>query len=156
MDDGAFGVRLAAERAFLVNYVKKKFHCPQDVAEDAAQNTMLKAWQYRDRYEERHQLRSWLIAITWNYYCSAGRQKHRLVFTDKELHVSTPANQEDAVFLKQVLTAMRDLPPDMVDAMIFLARGEEYTETGSLLSTETGTIKSRVSRGRARLKKAVL
>lgn len=157
MDDGAFGKELVGERDMLLKWCRKKFRLSTDDAEDAVQETICKAWSVRASYDDQQKIRAWLMTILANQIISKKRRAWREILTGNDIAFErgTSGGQEDALYLQQVLTKMCLLPPDQIDAMIFLARGEQYHETGEMLDVANGTIKSRVSRGRKTLAEAL-
>ena len=54
--------------------------------------------------------------------------------------------------MREFLGALQVLPPDQREALVLVgASGLSYEEAAEVLGTRVGTVKSRVSRGRARL-----
>lgn len=157
MDEGAFSKGICAERPFLVAWARKRYRMSTDDAEDFAQEAVLKAWTHRESYDDQQKLRAWLMVILVHLILSNKRRAWRLQFSDDMTAFETgaPGNQFDALYLKEVLTKMTSLPLDQLDAIIFLARGEQYDEAGEIMETATGTIKSRVARGRRALREMV-
>ena len=67
--------------------------------------------------------------------------------------LSVAPNQDDAVALTDLDWALSELPPDQRDAVLLAGEGVPIEESAVRLSVAEGTIKSRISRGRERLRK---
>lgn len=157
MDDGAFGRRLAQERLFLLKWLTAKYKLQRCEAEDCVHDALLKAWEARHTYEDRQTFRAWVMVIMVNHFLSGKRRAWRLQFSD-DMTVHDrggPANQFDALYLKQVLAKLLELPLDQIDAVVMISRGDQYDAAAELVGIASGTMKSRVARGRRALKEAV-
>jgi RNA polymerase sigma-70 factor (ECF subfamily) len=157
MDEGAFSRAICGERLFLVRWIRTKFRLSTDDAEDFVQDTLVKAWDNRDRYDDQQKMRAWLMMILVHLVLSHKRRAWRVQLTDDMglFETGIPGNQFDALYLKEVLAKMVTLPLDQLDALIFVARGEQYDEAADEMQCATGTTKSRVARGRRALKEAL-
>ncbi|MFN7225201.1 MAG: sigma-70 family RNA polymerase sigma factor [Paracoccaceae bacterium] len=124
-------------------------------AEDLVQATLLKAWIHRDRFELETNLRAWLFTIMRNTFLSELR-KHRLEVEDSEdtlaLTVAEEARQDHALALKELLVAVASLPDAQREPLLMMGYyGFSQLETADACGCTLGTVKSRVSRGRATL-----
>ena len=75
-DDGAFGKLAEAYRGELRAYCYQMLGSAQD-AEDAVQDTLLRAWRGLSRFEGRSPLRSWLYSIATNTALDITRRRSR-------------------------------------------------------------------------------
>jgi RNA polymerase sigma-70 factor, ECF subfamily len=124
-------------------------------AEDLVQATLLKAWIHRDRFQLDTNLRAWLFTIMRNTFLSELR-KYRLEVEDNDdalaLTVAEEARQDHALALKELMTAISDLPAAQRQPLLMMGYyGFSQLETADACSCTLGTVKSRVSRGRATL-----
>ena len=75
--------RLEAHRTELIGYCSRMLRSPVE-AEDAVQETMVRAWRGHDRFEGRSALRTWLYRIATNVCLdllgSSGRRAHPIDF----------------------------------------------------------------------------
>jgi RNA polymerase sigma-70 factor, ECF subfamily len=122
-------------------------------AEDLVQATLLKAWINRDRFQPGSNLRAWLFTILRNTFFSELR-KYRLEVEDVDDAAaraqSEAPRQEDAVALRELMAAMATLPDAQRRPIILTgAFGYSQLEASDACGCTIGTIKSRVSRGRA-------
>jgi RNA polymerase sigma-70 factor (ECF subfamily) len=124
-------------------------------AEDLTQEALASAWTHRDRYIPGSNLKAWVFTILRNRFYSDRRRSWRLLQLDGELAEQTlPAlSRPDAPLeLDDVRRAMRRLPDHQREALTLIGvAGLAYSEAAAICDCSEGTIKSRVSRARARL-----
>lgn len=124
-------------------------------AEDLTQETLLKAWANRDSFQPGTNLSAWLFTIMRNTFFSSLR-KYRREVQDIDgagaLALAEEGRQLHAVALRELLAAVVDLPPKQRRAIVLIgAYGFSQLEAAEACGCATGTIKSRVSRGRTAL-----
>lgn len=124
-------------------------------AEDLVQSTFLKAWAKRDSYEPGTNLRAWLFTILRNTFLSDLR-KGRREFEDVDgacaRALSEEPRQEHVLALKELISAVATLPETQRQPLVLMgAYGFSQLEAADACGCTVGTIKSRVSRGRATL-----
>jgi RNA polymerase sigma-70 factor (ECF subfamily) len=128
-----------------------------DVADDLVQDTMVKAWTARHRFIAGTNLRAWTRVILRNAYFSMVRRARFKGEWDPiaaDLLLAVPAGQESHVTLADVQRAMLQLPDDQREALILMsAAGMTCENVAALTGCAVGTVKSRVARGRASLKR---
>jgi RNA polymerase sigma-70 factor (ECF subfamily) len=127
----------------------------RDRADDLVQETVMRALANRDKFQEGTNLHAWLVTILRNQYYSEGRKRRREVEDAEGGHAgrlaSIPA-QNGHLELDDFLRAMRLLPDEQREALILIgASGFSYEEAAEICKVRVGTVKSRVSRARARL-----
>ena len=126
-----------------------------DRADDLVQDTMLKAWNSLDTFQEGTNLRAWLFTILRNTYFSECRRRRREVPDEGGDYVAqlcVPPSQHGAVDAQDVLKALGQLTDDQREALILVgAEGFAYEEAAEICECAVGTIKSRVNRARNRL-----
>ncbi|MEM6438965.1 MAG: sigma-70 family RNA polymerase sigma factor [Pseudomonadota bacterium] len=124
-------------------------------ADDLVQETLLKAWTNRARYEEGTNLRAWLFTILRNTFYSDFRKKRREVEDVDGVHAGRLAEaptQDHALAVQDFQAALNRLPEDQREALVLIgAAGLSYEEAAEVLNTAVGTVKSRVSRARSAL-----
>jgi len=129
--------------------------CGRNLGEDIAQETLTKAWKARSSYQPGTKMKAWLFAILRNEYISYQRRAWRQVGWDQETmeKISGPALQQKwEIELFDVRRALVFVPADQREALLLItASGFSYEEAASITATPIGTLKSRVSRGRAKL-----
>lgn len=128
----------------------------QDLAEDLVQETMLRAWNARTSFEPGSNLQAWTRAILRNVFLS-GRRRSRFVgewddrIADRKL--VSAATQLEQIELTDVARALDRLPEEQREAVLLSGvEGLSIEEIAVATGVATGTVKSRIGRGRAALK----
>lgn len=158
-DYAAFGrlvdMHQAAVRAFLRrvtgNYAD---------ADDLAQEAFARTWDVLNRFDGTSSLRTFICGVAFQYWRRARRSQSRreareTAYADlSETH--TEESPERAGQRLALRKAMEELPEDQ-RAALALCLGQEFThaEAAEILSLPLGTVKSHVTRGRARLQAAL-
>lgn len=131
----------------------------RELADDLVQETMLKAWTARARFEAGTNMRAWTFIILRNLFLSQMRRRRFSGEWDDvaaERQLAAPASQERHVDLADVQRALLQLPQAQREAIILVgAGGFAYEEAAEICGVAVGTIKSRVARGRAMLEQIV-
>ena len=126
-----------------------------DMAEDLAQEALVKAWRSQDRFEPGTNLKAWLFTILRNEFYSQRRRNWRQTRWDEvkaERIAAPPDPQFWALQLSDTERGLRDLPDGQREALILIAAaGFSYEEAAEICGTAIGTMKSRVARGRLAL-----
>jgi RNA polymerase sigma-70 factor (ECF subfamily) len=130
--------------------------CPnRAAAEDLTQEGLTKAWRARDRFQQGTNLKAWVFTILRNEFYSEHRRAWRNVHWDETLAETIPVapkEQEWAMDISDVARALAQLPKCQREAVILVAAGGfSYAEAADICGAKVGSMKSRVSRGRATL-----
>ncbi len=127
----------------------------RDLADDLVQETLLKAWAARSRFEAGTNMRAWVFIILRNVYLSQMRRnRFRGEWDDAvaDRILSAPAAQDMQIELGDMQRALQQLPTQQREALILVgAGGFGYEEAAQICQVPVGTIKSRVARGRLAL-----
>ena len=125
------------------------------LADDVAQDALLKAWNARERFRPGSNLKAWTFTILRNQFYSIKRRSWRATSLEPEVAEQTivsPSNQDDGIRLNELRSALDRLSDDQREAIILVgATGMSYEEAAEVCECATGTIKSRVSRARKTL-----
>lgn len=127
------------------------------MADDLAQETFLAAWSRIGRLKAGASVRAWLCGIGYNKHLtamrSAGRERARAARYEEDREITMDAHPEDKLALER---AMAELPPEQRACVaLCLAADFSHAEASEALEMPLGTVKSHVSRGRARLLQAL-
>jgi len=125
------------------------------LADDVAQDAMLKAWKARDKFKPGSNLKAWTFTILRNQFYSIKRRSWRSTPLDQEVAEQTivaQSDQEKVVQLNELRRGLDSLKDDQREALILVgASGLSYEEAAEICGCAVGTIKSRVSRARKAL-----
>jgi RNA polymerase sigma-70 factor (ECF subfamily) len=125
------------------------------LADDLVQESLLRAWSNSDKFQPGTSLRAWLFTILRNVYYSNYRKRAREVqdsdgFYARRLTVS--GDQESHLDLEDFRRALTMLPVEQREVLTLIgASGLSYEEAAEVCEVGIGTIKSRLSRARAKL-----
>ncbi|GJE26197.1 sigma-70 family RNA polymerase sigma factor [Methylobacterium organophilum] len=128
-------------------------------ADDLVQETMLKAWANREKFQPGTNFLAWLFTILRNHFYSEIR-KHRREVEDADGIAASGLialpDQVDRVELQNVWTNLAKLPASQREALLLVgAHGMTYEDAADLIGCQVGTVKSRVSRARNTLADAL-
>lgn len=126
-------------------------------ADDLVQDALLRGHEQRRQLSPGKAPGPWLRAILRNRFLDRRRHDQAQSRREAQFAQLTPqahdAPQDDALRLSQLRGAFLDLPDDQREALALIAvEGLSYAEAGQLLGIPPGTVMSRVSRARARLR----
>ena len=157
-DRNAFSelVRIHARGVFNVVY---RMCGDEFIAEDAAQETFIRAWQNLSSYRPQTPLRNWLYRIAFNAGMDMLRKEKRILpnaIEDMQLSDGQPglellvSQQERTQLVQKAILSL----PDASRAVLVLREYEEmsYQEISSTLDIPIGTVMSRLNYARKLLK----
>jgi RNA polymerase sigma-70 factor (ECF subfamily) len=144
----------------------------RDDASDMVQETMLRALRFFDQFTPGTNCRAWLLTILYNVFRNRYRQSasERVARTEEEfesqveemgLRSEAPSTNPETVIFDRVLgaevqAALDSLPEDFRTVLLLVDLQElRYAEAAGVLDVPVGTVRSRVSRARGMLKKAL-
>jgi RNA polymerase sigma-70 factor (ECF subfamily) len=127
----------------------------RDLADDLVQETLLKAWAARKRFQAGTNMRAWTFIILRNLFLSQMRRarfKGEWDDITASKILAAPASQDRHIELGDLQRALLHLPQPQREALILVgAGGFAYEEAAEICGCAVGTIKSRVARGRVAL-----
>lgn len=154
LDANAFKLELAALIPHLRAFARS-LSGDATLADDLAQEAMLKAWKSRESFKPGTNMKAWAFTILRNHFYSEKRRSWRRQPLDPEVAEATLVANDDPsaqIELLALRNAINKLPDDQREALILVgAGGMSYEEAGKVCGCATGTIKSRVSRARKAL-----
>ena len=132
----------------------------QAVAKELTQDVLLKAYLNINTYRAQASFRTWLLRIavnhTTNYFHSRAYKEG--LKTDQKESDSLPQKEADGFdsdALKHLQALVFELPTHLQEVMVLFAFEQHgYEEIAAVLEIPIGTVRSRIYRARAQLKKA--
>ena len=125
------------------------------LADDLVQEALLRAWSNSEKFQPGTSLRAWLFTILRNIYYSNYRKRSREVQDSDGFYarrLTVPGDQESHLDLEDFRQAMTKLPAEQREVLTLIgASGLSYEEAAVVCEVGIGTIKSRLSRARAKL-----
>ncbi len=124
-------------------------------AEDAVQETLLKLYLSRERFQGEEHVKRWLIRVGLNFCKNAARDAKRRVPTPPEdLAAGIPFEAEEQIGL---FTAVMSLP-EKYRVPLYLFYYEEYSvrEIARILELSESNVTTRLQRARGMLKKELV
>jgi RNA polymerase sigma-70 factor, ECF subfamily len=127
-----------------------------DRADDLVQDTLERAWARFSMWQKRGELRAWLFGIMHNHFVDrlrAQRARPEDAVGDELPELPQRAMQADRLELRDLDRSLQRLPAEQREVLL-LAGVEElsYREIALALGVPLGTVMSRLSRGRERLR----
>jgi RNA polymerase sigma-70 factor (ECF subfamily) len=128
----------------------------QSDADDLVQDCLVRALDHMDQRTSENDMRPWLFSIMHNLCVSRWRRlrfRSSIVVSDTEADVSVPASQETAAELHAALNGLDQLPEEQRQVLLLVAvEGLEYADVAKILKIPVGTVMSRLSRARDKLR----
>ena len=124
-------------------------------ADDLVQDTLERAWSRIRQWQAGSDLRAWLFSIMHNLRVDQMRRltvpTHSIDEVDFE--VPTRPTQTDELELRDIESALRQLPDEQREVLLLVALEDmNYADIAATLDIPVGTVMSRLSRGRERLR----
>ncbi len=124
-------------------------------ADDLVQDTLERAWSRAGLWQGVGDMRTWLFSIMHNLHVDALR-RGRLDMVELGEHIPeipVAATQAERLDLRDLNKALAALPDEQREVLLLVAlEGLAYAEIAEALDIPIGTVMSRLSRGRDRLR----
>lgn len=128
-------------------------------ADDLVQDALVRAWRFRDSFQEGSNLKAWVCKILRNtFYTSAVARRNTVQDVEGKFaaRLACAPDQEWRLQYSELLGALDELTQDARDALLMVvAAGLSYEEAAELAGCPVGTMKSRVNRAREHLAEMV-
>ncbi|MBL7964529.1 MAG: RNA polymerase sigma factor [Flavobacteriales bacterium] len=132
----------------------------RDDAHDLVQESLLKAFTNRDKFQVNTNLKAWLYTIVKNSFINGHRRiKRARSFMERLEHdgqeartTRAPQSAEASVKLAEIERGLDSLSPTFRDPFTMHHEGYKYHEISERLGIPIGTVKSRIHQARHLLK----
>lgn len=128
------------------------------IADDLVQDTLERALNKRNLWRGGNGVRAWLFTIMHNIYINQLRRYSaapHMMELDENLHDNTET-PESHFYAQQLQICIRLLPDEQKEIFLLVSlEGFAYEEVASIINIPVGTVMSRLSRAREKLRKQV-
>ncbi|MEO8085474.1 MAG: sigma-70 family RNA polymerase sigma factor [Bacteroidota bacterium] len=154
-----FNEKVSGESRPLTGFALKLTHNMED-AEDLLQDTMLKAFSNKEKFQEGTNLKGWLFTIMKNIFINKYRRamKSRIFNddTDNQFYINSATNStrndgEGALVMKDINNAIGQLSDNLRTPFMMSYTGFKYEEIADTLKIPLGTVKVRIHNARKEL-----
>jgi len=152
-DDRAFSRIIEEELVYMYRISNSILHREADV-EDGVQETVIKAWRQLPTLKDDRYFKTWLIRILINQCNEILRKQKRIVLMDENPCASEEfADSSDRIALKDAINRLDNELRTVI--ILYYFEDLSYSEIAYVLGTPEGTVKSRLSRAKNKLNKAL-
>ena len=158
MKQNEFNEKVSEESRPLTGFAMKLTNNMND-AEDLLQDTMLKAFSNKEKFQEGTNLKGWLFTIMKNIFINKYRRamKSRIFNddTDNQFYINSATNSsrndgEGSLALKDIHAAIENLSDNLRTPFMMSYTGYKYEEIAESLQIPLGTVKVRIHNARDR------
>ena len=158
METVDFERELIALREKLLKYALLMFPKRED-AEDLIQETLLKALENRDKYNENVNFKGWLYTIMHNTFVNICKSNSYCMYQNisdnnvcAEIDRSVEEFIVDSCGMEDIYKMINKLPDDYRVVILMRLAGFKYQEIADKLGISISLVKSRIFYGKKRLK----
>jgi RNA polymerase sigma-70 factor (ECF subfamily) len=135
----------------------------EHMVDDLVQTTVERALTHWHQFDQRRDIRVWLLSIAHNAHLDRLRREHRLSVVDPAEFDETAGNAaygadpgQQASLRMDLLAALARLSPDHREVLLLVGVEQfSYAECAEVLGVPPGTIMSRLSRARVAMRQAL-
>lgn len=140
--------KIATDTAEVMYRVSKSILKRDEDCEDAVHEAIVKAFSKLYSLKNDSFAKTWLIRIVINEFYAILRKRKREIYSEEI--TEEEAEKQD---YSELYTALNRLPADYrVTIVLCYIEGYSVSETADILKVSEGTVKSRLSRGRKKLR----
>ena len=123
------------------------------LADDLVQDTLERALTKFHLWRHGSDLRAWMFTIMHNVFINQLKARRELALDDAVEDGLQSAPQSDPLELRDLDAALRRLPAEQREVLLLVGLEQlSYAEASQALNVPVGTVMSRLSRGRERLR----
>ncbi len=128
-------------------------------ADDLVQDTLERAWSKFSLWRRGSDLRAWLFSIMHNVHINQIDYRARRLeepMPDEPIEIAVVGNHERQLEVRDLASALTQLPAEYREVLLLIGLEElKYEEVAKVLGIPIGTVRSRLARGRERLRLAL-
>ncbi len=125
-------------------------------ADDLVQDTLERAWGKFSMWQQRGDMRAWMFGIMHNLFIDRVRSRHSRPEDsagDELPDAPDRATQSDRLEVRDLDRALQRLPPEQREVLLLVGvEGLSYQALADVIGVPIGTVMSRLSRARERLR----
>jgi RNA polymerase sigma-70 factor (ECF subfamily) len=154
-DTTAFALLIRRHQGALVNFFRRLGAYTE--AEDVAQETFLRVWRYRARYQPTAKFTAFLFTVArhaWADHLRRLQKRERIAARVEDETAPHDATAQEAASRRLDTQAALDALPEKLRLVVVMSlyQGLKYAEIAATLQVPVGTVKSRMFVALARLK----
>lgn len=127
-----------------------------DRADDLVQDTLERAWSRFSLWQRRSEVRAWMFGIMHNHFIDrvrAQRSRPEDSAGDDLPELPQRPQQTDGLEVRDLDRLLQRLPPEQREVLLLVSVEElSYQEVATITGVPVGTVMSRLSRARGRLR----
>lgn len=131
----------------------------RDRADDLVQDTLERAWSRFPLWRKRGEMRAWMFGIMHNHFIDrlrAERSRPEDSAGDNLPDLPQRPLQTDALEVRDLDRLLQRLPPEHREVLLLVGvEALSYQQVAEVIGVPVGTVMSRLSRARARLREAM-
>ena len=127
----------------------------RDDADDLVQDTLERAWTKSGLWHGVADMRAWLFGIMHNLHADGVRRPrlHTIAMDDDTPELPTAPTQGERLAVLDLQSALDQLPAEQREILLLIALEDmAYADIAKALGIPMGTVMSRLSRGREKLR----
>jgi RNA polymerase sigma factor (sigma-70 family) len=127
----------------------------RDDADDLVQDTLERAWAKSGLWRGVTDMRAWLFGMMHNLHVDGVRRPklHTVMHDDDTPDIPVAASQGERLAVLDLQAALEQLPVEQKEILLLVALEDmSYADVAQTLGIPIGTVMSRLSRGRERLR----
>jgi len=124
-------------------------------ADDLVQDTLERALTKYERWRPDSDLRAWLFTLMHNVFINQVRavRSHSALNLDVARELPVPGSQVDALRVHDIRAALRQIPRNQREVLLLVGLEQfSYAEAARILGVPPGTVMSRLSRAREKMR----
>lgn len=157
---------LLQDKTLQADLLNRAFELTKDreQAKDLRQETLLKALEHEDKFIHGTNIKAWLFTIMHNLFINDRHKSKREPILERQKEDWLPAKPmaasdfnptESTYEWKEIHRIIHSLPEIYCTTFLLYLQGFKYKEIAQMLKLPSGTVRSRISAARQKIKKVL-